>query len=811
MTTDYKYLDVAVALPLNQTFTYAAPENLLPLISTGKRVLVPFGRRRISGFVIGAGQNSGTYSIKKILDVLDDYPLFLPEIIPFFKWISDYYMYPLGEVIKSALPGGLTLSDFIIISITRKGINALDNNSLNPLEKDVLTRLKKGKCRLKSLCKNLKVPGAMIHRFVNLGWADSQREFQGKGTKEKTERFVSLIRPVMPADKLSAVRKKIISTLDLKKEMSVINLKKHVPTAATLIKPMADQGFLSVYQKPVYRDPFGDSIRPDSLPTLTSEQSDIVSKINGLMGKGFSSWLLAGVTGSGKTEVYMRLAAQALDNNLPVLILVPEIALISQMERRFRARFGQQVAVLHSGLSAGEKFDQWMRIIKKQAKIVVGARSAIFAPLENPGLIIVDEEHDTSYKQGSDLLYNARDLAVVRAKLSNGIAILGSATPSVQSYYNVRTGKFKELTLTKRVEKRPLPFIEIVDLRQTRDFRGARRFITQPLINAMRQTLDKGEQVLLFLNRRGFASFPVCAACGEGVRCENCDITLTLHKLSSSYKCHYCGYTKPVPSNCSICGSSDIKHLGMGTEKLEAAVKALFPEAAVARMDRDTTSRKGSILKILKAVKSETVDVLIGTQMVAKGHDFPNITLVGIVCADLSLSFPDFRAGERTFQLLAQVAGRAGRGDIPGRVFLQTYAPEHFSIVAARHQDFKSFYNTEIGFRKALNYPPFSRIIQLRISGKNPDKTRETAQNLGQLCREKLKNNNGFLNHIEIMGPIESPVYKIANHFRWQMIVKSRKIKKLHQFVREMTSDNPKLFNAPKVKVIIDVDPFFMS
>ncbi|MDM8538232.1 primosomal protein N', partial [Desulfobacterales bacterium HSG17] len=788
-------------------------DSLLSLISIGKRVLVPFGKRRISGFIMGKGENSGRYPIKNILDVLDENPLFLPEMIPFFYWISDYYMYPIGEVIKSALPGGLTLSDSIIISISSKGKEALNDKNLNPLEKEVLNRLHQGKCPLKSLCRasDKKIPEAVIHKLVNQGWVDSQKEFQGGKAKEKTERFVSLLRPCKPVQGLLETRKKIINVLESKREISVKKLKEHVPTAASLIKSMSDQGFLSVYSKPVYRDPFGESIFPDFSPKLTPEQSNVVSQVIASLEKGFASYLLAGVTGSGKTEVYMRLAAEAIDKNLPVIILVPEIALISQIERRFRARFGEQVAVLHSGLSTGERFDQWMRILKKQASIVVGARSAIFAPFENPGLIIVDEEHDTSYKQGSDLLYNARDLAVVRAKLSGGIVILGSATPSIQSFYNVRTGKFKELTLSKRVEKRPLPYIQIVDLRQSRDVRGARRFITPLLLEAMRETLGKGEQVLLFLNRRGFASFPVCAACGEGIRCEHCDITLTLHRLAGSYKCHYCGFTKPCPSSCSVCGSSDIKHLGLGTEKLEAAVKALFPEASVARMDRDTTTRKGSILKILKAVKSGAVDVLIGTQMVAKGHDFPNITLVGIICADLSLSFPDFRAGERTFQLLAQVAGRAGRGDVPGRVFLQTYAPEHFSIVAAKHQDFKSFYNTEIGFRKALNYPPFSRIIQLRISGKKLDKTREAAQLLGELCRDKQKKNAAFSRHVEILGPIEAPVAKIANHYRWQMMIKSIKVKKLHQFVRQIVSENPKVFNNPKVKVIIDVDPFFMS
>jgi primosomal protein N' (replication factor Y) len=435
----------------------------------------------------------------------------------------------------------------------------------------------------------------------------------------------------------------------------------------------------------------------------------------------------------------MQIVAEVLKRGRSVLVLVPEIALITQMERRFRARFGECISVLHSALSAGERYDQWTRIVQGDVTVAIGARSAIFAPFNDIGVIIVDEEHDSSYKQDGKLRYNARDLAVVRAKQNKCMALLGSATPSIQSYYNVATKKFSELTLKKRVEQRPLPKISIVDLRQNRDARGTRRFITTELRQSMAEALDRGEQVLLFLNRRGYASFPVCGVCGQAMRCKHCDISLTLHQRANAYRCHYCGFSRAAASSCDYCGSAKIKHLGLGTEKLQDMVAKIFPKARIARMDRDTTTRKGSILKLLKGLRNKTTDVLVGTQMVAKGHDFPNITLVGIICADLSLSFPDFRAGERTFQLLAQVAGRAGRGDRPGRVILQTYNPEHFSISAAREQDFISFYHQEIGFRKALNYPPFSRIIQFKISGKDPEKTKSHSRLLGELCRALKK------------------------------------------------------------------------
>jgi primosomal protein N' (replication factor Y) len=519
---------------------------------------------------------------------------------------------------------------------------------------------------------------------------------------------------------------------------------------------------------------------------------------------------LRGVTGSGKTEVYMQVADEVLKSGRCVLVLVPEIALITQMERRFRARFGGCVGVLHSGLSAGERYDQWTRILQGTATIVIGARSAIFAPFENVGIIIVDEEHDSSYKQEGKLRYNARDLALVRAKQNGCLALLGSATPSIQSYHNAVTGKFHELILARRVEQRPLPEIDIVDLRETRDTRGIGRYISPPLQQAIHETLERREQALLFLNRRGYASFPVCSACGQPMRCKHCDISLTLHQRTNSYRCHYCGFSRSSVSACDGCGSEKIKHLGLGTEKLEGMIAKLFPLARLARMDRDTTKRKGSIIKLLKGLRDKTTDILVGTQMVAKGHDFPNITLVGIICADLSLSFPDFRAGERTFQLLAQVAGRAGRGDRPGRVILQTYNPDHFSIEAARQQDFESFYQQEIGFRNALQYPPYSRLVQFKISGKNLQETKKHAYLLGDLCQSLKAGRGAQYQGIDIMGPIEASLTRIARRYRWQILLKGSNTRALHQFVNHLMRDRAGVFSRPQVLVAIDVDPVFM-
>ena len=806
-----EYIEVAVALPVYNTFTYRIPENLSFFASIGKRALVPFGRRRVTGYILGPSEDMDHGKIKLVLDILDETPLFHSSMISFFRWIADYYMYPIGEVIKSALPGGLNLYDFVAVAITEKGKNALIEARVTPLQGEILYHLKLKSCGLRNLCTKLKnqIPNSLIQTMEKQGLITSKRELKGKRTGPKMERYVSLIKPGTSTDKLSAQRMRIIHALQDEGEISVKKLTGLIPTGPRLIKPLEKAGYISIFNKSVYRDLFGESIIPDNPYKLTKEQRKAVSTVIDRLDKGFTPCLLAGVTGSGKTEVYLQIAAEAVKRKISVLILVPEIVLISQMERRFRARFGDCIALLHSRLSAGEQYDQWMRIARKEVPIAIGTRSALFAPFADMGIIIVDEEHDTSYKQESGLRYNARDLAIVRAKLSDGVALLGSATPSIQSYYNVKTKKFIELTLTKRVEKRPLPEIAVVDLRKTRDVKGVGYFITSELYKAMKKTLSHGEQTILFLNRRGFAGFPVCAACGASLTCKNCDISLTFHQKANAYKCHYCGYSLAATSNCSKCGSSRIKLLGLGTEKVEEAVKHLFPDARVARLDRDTIRKKNAMLSILKGLKDHTIDILIGTQMVAKGHNFPNITLVGIICADLSLNFPDFRAGERTFQLLAQVSGRAGRGTVPGRVILQTYNPEHFSITAAKNQDFKAFYNKEIIFRKALNYPPFSRIILLKISGKDRKKTQKYAMDVGDLCN-RIKNNNPFLKTVEILGPITAPLPRIAKHFRWQILLKGLSAKHLHWFVHQLLFKNRQRISSRDVKMVVDVDPFFM-
>jgi primosomal protein N' (replication factor Y) len=809
--SDAIHVEVAVDLPVYQSFTYLLPPSLLSFAAPGKRVLAPLGNRRVTGYILDFSGPPENQKAKRVLDILDEAPLFPAAMIPLFHWVSEYYIHPLGMVIKSALPGGLNLHERELLTLTDMGKDALAKEPLPPLERDVLSLLADAPRAAKGLESLLKhaIPASLIQRLARDGKIIRTRKLAGGSTRIRKERYVSLPQPPPPSTGLTEKRRTILDILAREGTVPVKELGQQVPGAGGIVTAMGKSGLVRIDRKPVYRDPLGETIRRDTPPMATPEQSRALETVVNALGQGFSACLLAGVTGSGKTEVYLQAAAAAMDRGFSVLVLVPEIALISQTERRFRARFGDVVAILHSGLSAGQRFDQWRRIAAGEVKIAVGTRSAVFAPFKALGLIIVDEEHDPSYKQETGLRYNARDVAVMRARQQGAVALLGSATPSIQSFFNVQKKKFGVLSLSKRVEQRPMPEISVVDLKTVRGTKGIQQFITPVLHRALAQTLSRGEQALLFLNRRGYANYPVCRECGSAICCDHCDISLTLHRKTNAYKCHFCGNCRPSTSPCAVCGSGHILHMGLGTEKVEAGIQALFPTARVARMDRDTTVRKGAMVSLLKGLKDRTIDILVGTQMVAKGHDFPNITLVGIICADLSLNFPDFRAGERTFQLLAQVAGRAGRGDVPGRVILQTYNPEHFSIVSARSQDFLAFYEREVEFRRSLRYPPFSRLAQIRISGKDKDRTRAAALELGSLCKG-LKACDAFEKAIDVLGPIEAPLLKIAGKYRWQILLKAAGVQTLHRFIRSLMAENPGLFNNPRTNIALDVDPYDM-
>jgi len=806
------YIEVAVALPVHGTFTYKVPPSLVSAVTPGMRVLIPFGTRRVTGYVLALGKEPGEFTAKSIHGVLDGAPIFPFSMIELFRWVSDYYIHPLGEVILTALPAGLNRYDVPEIFLAA-GEDAFDYSTLSPDEVKIVELLKKKKTlSVRTIVGRTRNPAAtaLIRRMILKGIIQQESRLKKDQIHMKTEKFISCGSKKWDGESLSIKRKQILDMVRQRGEVSLQRLKEDIPTAPRLVNLLFEAGYLSVVERQVFRDPLGDPVDPDFPPDLTDEQAEVVNMVISTMGKGFQRYLLSGVTGSGKTEVYMRLVTEAIDHGMGALVLVPEISLISQTERRFRARFGNRIAVLHSALSMGERLDQWNRIISGDATIVIGARSAIFAPISHLGIILVDEEHDTSYKQETGLRYNARDMAVVRARICGIPVVLGSATPSVQSYYNVCEGRFKELKLEKRVNQNPLPLIELVDLNRYKDFRGIERIITPELSKGIGQCLNRGEQALIFLNRRGFATYPVCEACGEPVKCRFCDLTMTLHLDRNEFRCHLCGFTMSMKMHCPNCDAKKIKPLGFGTERVENLLQILFPDARVARLDQDTCSKKGAMVSILKKVKHRTVDIIVGTQMLAKGHDFPFITLVGVICADLSLNFPDFRAGERTFQLLAQVAGRAGRGERKGSVIMQTYSPGHFSIEASKKQDFVEFYHREIPFRKGLSYPPFSRIIQLKISGLTMDKVKEHALLVGELCRKMVEKDLENRHLIQVLGPIEAGIPKIALRYRWQILLKSPSAALLNRLVRSMMAEK-KTFTNKDVRVAIDVDPYSMT
>ncbi len=803
-------MEVAVTLPLDQTFTYKVPEHLTgKQPKPGMRVLAPFGKKRITGYVVRCHHQKPEFKTRDVLEVLDDTPMFPENELPFFKWISQYYIYPLGEVIKAGLPGGLERKDVSCVFPADPQPAGL--GSLTSQETRLMALLdKKPGASIKWLAGLADFPKAasLVRKMEKKGLVRISAVLKEEQTRVKLEKFIAC-KDAPPDDqaRLSRKRIQILNLARQKGEISLTGLRQEIPTAPRLIRPMEAAGLIKVTQKRVFRDPLGDPVEPDTPPKLTPEQALVLEQVE--FDKGFVPYLLSGVTGSGKTEVYMRLTARAAEQGKNAVVLVPEIALISQTERRFRARFGENIAVIHSMLTPGEKLDQWRRILTGRARIVIGARSAVFAPFENIGVIIVDEEHDSSYKQETGLRYNARDLALVRGKMHNCPVILGSATPSVHSYQNVVSGRFAHLELTCRVNSNPLPDIKLVDLKKYKDGNPADRIITPELAKQIRACLDKGNQALIFLNRRGFATFPACRDCGASLSCRHCDVTMTFHKREQQYKCHLCGYALNAPAACPKCGKQDIRDFGFGTQKIEDMLKTMFPDARLARMDQDSTSRKGSVLTLLKSIRNRTVDIIVGTQMLAKGHDFPSITLVGVICADLSLNLPDFRAAERTFQLLAQVAGRAGRGSEPGKVVMQTYAPEHFTIEAARRQDFQDFFNNEVPFRKALGYPPFTRMIQLKFSGTDPKKVAAAARTAAGVITALLGSGEAQGLNRQMMGPIEAAIPRISGRYRWQLLLKDPSADRINGLVRAMMAD-PKVASLKDVRISVDVDPYFL-
>jgi len=807
---DFPVILVAVALPVWETFHYTVPSDLRSKAHVGCRVLVPFGRRKATGYIIGAIPSNEERALKPIFDVLDSEPLFHESMVPFFQWMAGYYMHPLGRLIQAALPGGLNTSVFVTARLTEKGEKAL--RLLTAPERDLLGWVKDHPG------KRVPVPMQDLYPLQKQGLVEVDHRTRKSRTGPLLRRFVrakeglraELLRE---KDSFSAKNEKeFLEEVLSGTGLSVAALCSRFSNGAYLVKKWTRMGILEPYTATVVRDPAGNILSAEPPPErLYGQQEEVLKTIHeGLNKRAFAACLLHGVTGSGKTEVYYRAIQEAIRLGRQAILLVPEIALVIYMEGLFRSRLGDRVAVYHSGLSEGERYDQWVKTARGEADLVIGARSALFAPVPDPGLIILDEEHDTSYKQEEAPRYQARDAAVVRGKMEKALVLLGSGTPSLQSYQNACQGRYKLLSMPERVERRPLPEVEVVDMKKVPGGKAEEEMISPTLKAALDRVLEEKSQAMLFLNRRGFNRVFLCRSCGLSLRCPNCDLALTYHLRENRLVCHYCAFRREVTPTCPACGREGLKPYGFGTEKLEKALADLYPGLRTARMDRDSVRRKGETFRLLRRFILHEIDVLIGTQMITKGYDFPRVTLVGVLAADFSLGFPDFRAAERTFQVLSQVAGRAGRGEQKGRVIVQTFYPEHYAIAAAKSHDYASFFEQERDLRKQLSYPPFSYLACVRFQGNLEGRTAEVSKELSQEMVRIVEKWPKRGKEIQILGPVEAPLSKLRGKYRWQTFVKSRHSALLHHLLGQVEARGRRVLRGTGVSLAIDVDPYQM-
>ena len=797
------YVNIALNIPSDKLFTYEVPANLQQEVEIGKRVFVPFGCRKRTGFIIKIISSCDLKNIKSIAEILDDEPLFGSSDLDFYQWIANYFMYPLGKTLAELIPSGSEKKDFLWII----PLPLTTEIHLPPAQEKLLTFLQQYPqgIALNNITKvsGFKNVSSAVRELYSAGLLQIE-EKQNKQLSPHSEIIVTLNESKIAKTKLTDKQEKLIGFIQTKGPISLNDLIEESNISSAVIKRLRDKEIIIFTNKEKMRTASFDSTigRNKNRIILNNQQNRALEEISRYLEKNiFTPILLHGVTGSGKTEIYLNAIEKVLKNDGTAIYLVPEIALTPQLISRIAGRFDEKkIAVLHSGITESVRYDQWRQIKRGQINLVIGTRSALFAPLPNLKLIIVDEEHDTSYKQDERLCYNARDLAVLKAKMASSVVIIGSATPGVRTFFNARTKKYRHLELSQRVDDRPMPVVEIIDMKSQQEESGKIPILSNALIEGIKETLAKKEQVLLFLNKRGFDTFLVCAECGYNFRCPNCAVSLKNHIAEGVVKCHYCDYTIKSLPLCPSCKSGRILSYGVGTQKLEKEIEKIFPEARIQRMDSDTTSRKGTQEKILQALEMRQIDILIGTQMITKGHDFPFITLVGVISADTALNMPDFRAAERTFQLITQVAGRGGRGETPGKVIIQTFNTDHYALRHAQNHDYKSFYAEEIDFRKDLQYPPFGRIINLRLSSIKKEVLIEEAHLLGKLAK-KLRARHE--NIAEIIGPAESPLAKIRGRFRYQMLIKGQDINVLHQIAREIISKN----KNSNVKITADVDP----
>ena len=815
-----EFCDVALPVPLDMVFTYRVLAATTPMV--GGRVLVPFRQQRLTGIVVELHDRKPSVTIKSILSVLDLTPVLDDQLLRLGRWIADYYLAPIGEVFRTMLPLSAEFKRAVAYSITAEGRTALHLAGLlgssarsrrTPEEQAVEFRVldhlaaqeiaaaESAQVREESLRSATRVSKIILRGMVRKKWL-AREDVSAVRDAARTSKIALL----KSADgKLNDNQQKLIETLAASGGRVPIETLQALEVPRTTLTTLVKRGLIEIIEEPAEFAVSRIKPRPSRLEfDFNPAQQAALNRIReAVEARKFSGILLHGVTGSGKTAVYLAGMRAVLEAGRSAILLVPEIGLTPAVAADLHQIFGSEVAILHSALSDKERAQQWHRIRNSEARMVVGTRSAVFAPVADLALIIVDEEHDSSYKQEETPRYHARDVAVVRAKMANAVVVLGSATPSLESYFNAKKNKYTLVDLPDRVERRPLPEVEIVDMRQEFQETGCEQVISRKLAAEIKERLERQEQVMVLLNRRGYSPVVLCRTCGKTLECQNCAIALTHHKREHKMICHYCGYVAPVPKACVHCGSEYVYFLGTGSEKLEELLHGMFPQARIARLDRDTVRGNQDFERTLSALNQGELDVLVGTQMIAKGHDIHGVTLVGVVGADSALGMPDFRAAERTFQLLTQVAGRAGRGQAPGKVILQTYFQDHYAVQYAAHHDFAGFYDKELRFRSWMHYPPYSALANVLIRS---NKLEEALQWSGTLGRwfEQTRHES-----VRVLGPATAPIMRLKRDYRYHFVLKSPSREKLNTTLRAMLA-YASAQKIPRTQVIVDVDALWL-
>jgi primosomal protein N' (replication factor Y) len=816
---------VAVPVPGLGALTYTVPDGF-PDPPVGARVLVPLGKRLLTGVCLGARSENGRSGsqvqdaavsrpgtaerpiadlapeLKALVDVLDAEPFLPPDVVDLADWVADYYACGVGEAIATAMPPRAWVESERRAAITETGEARL--LAERGVRRELLEQLSGGRvASVAALTRKANAAAAVLAGMEADGLVTLTRPLKGSADASRTIRVAVLT--AQGADetsiKLGARQQQALDLLRAAPDGIALAALEDEDIPADSVSRLAQLGLVTIERRRVERDPFDSGAdRIDRAPVLdlTEEQQAAVSTLTARAAAGkYHVALLHGVTGSGKTEIYLRLARDVRASGKGVLLTVPDIARTPAAAAIFRAAFGARVAIQHSGLSDGERYDQWQRIRRGDVDVVVGTRSAVFTPLPNVGLIVVDEEHDGSYKQEESPRYNGRDVAVVRGRAAGALVVLGSATPSLESYHNAASGRYELIALKKRVLDRPMAAVTIVDMRAEFAAEGPDVILSAPLRDALASRLERGEQAIVLLNRRGYAVVVFCRQCGETLECPNCSVSLTVHKAAGRARCHYCNHAVALPKVCARCAGPYLEQLGFGTERIEAELRALLPQARVARVDRDTIRRRGAIASTLASFANKEIDVLVGTQMIAKGHDFPRVTLVGVISADVGLGLADFRAAERTFQLLTQVAGRAGRGEIAGEAMVQTLYPSHYSIRHACRQDYDAFYEDELKFRRAMRYPPAVALINVVVKAKSRQQAMDDAGTIAQALRQP-----GF-DAWRVLGPAPAPLGRLKGEHRAQIFVKGTRRTAMRRALQTVLEARLEL----KRRTIVDVDP----